>query len=79
MQGTIGKKEGERHPRWRNPDEVEAVVQVLGLLKADGKSEKQPSLAILSSYWEQVQRLKARIDQNLAAAPNVSGFGPPNI
>lgn len=76
VQSTIGKKEGERHPRWHNPDEVEAIVQVLGLLKADGKSEKQPSLAILSPYWEQVQRLKAQIDQNLAAVPNVSGFRP---
>lgn len=74
VQTTIGKKDGERHPRWHNPDEVEAVLGVLTLLKADVGAETPPSLAILSPYREQVQRLKAQVDENLTAFPNLGAF-----
>lgn len=47
-------------PRWHNPSEVEAVIDVLRHVRArNGK--KRPTLAILSPYKAQVDRLHDRI------------------
>lgn len=56
LQKQIGAKEYEKSPRFHNPTEVAAVIEVLSLLRpADTQA---PSLAVLSPYREQVKRLK---------------------
>ena len=58
---------GRRHalersrPRWHNPSEVEAVINVLRLVRA--RSGTRPKLAILSPYQAQVERLNQRVAQ----------------
>ena len=47
-------------PRWHNPCEVDAVVDVLRLLRARDVG-KRPSLAILSPYKAQVDKIHERI------------------
>ncbi len=69
-----GYKGGDRPPAWSNADEVKAVLQVLKLLKADG-GPNPPSLAVLSPYREQVNRLRHGIESRLAGElSNLSGF-----
>lgn len=50
-------------PRWHNNQEVNAVVDVLRLLRASDQT-KPPSLAILSPYKAQVDKLHERINAN---------------
>ena len=76
VQNTIGLTQSEQHPRWHNPDEIDAVVDILGLLKPNPKSEEKPSLAVLSPYSEQVRRMRQRVDENLSSLPQVSQFQP---
>uniref|UniRef100_UPI000563E652 C-terminal helicase domain-containing protein n=1 Tax=Brucella rhizosphaerae TaxID=571254 RepID=UPI000563E652 len=66
----------ERRPRWHNPAEVEAVRQILSLLKVRQSLEKPPTLAILSPYSEQVRRLKAAFDDNRASFPILGDLSP---
>lgn len=47
-------------PRWHNPSEVESVVDVLRLVRPSGTGKK-PTLAVLSPYAAQVERLTERI------------------
>lgn len=54
---------GDRAPPWSNPQEANAVVEILRLLRA--KSSDTPSLAVLSPYWQQVMLLKQRIERNI--------------
>jgi len=63
VQDTIGKKDGERFPKWNNPDEVRAVQHTLGLVRG----EKQPSIAILSPYAHQVRRIDSAISLHLSS------------
>lgn len=73
LQATIGKKFGDRLPRWHNPDEVMATLAVLRQLVAgDGEP---PTLAILSPYMQQVRRLGKAIDALEGSV--LSGFRPP--
>ena len=74
IQSTSGMSEGECSPRWHNPSEVDAVVDVVKLLRANG--EEAPSLAVLAPYSEQVRRLKRRIDENLQEFPELSHLRP---
>jgi hypothetical protein len=60
LQETIGLTKGDRLPRWHNPDEVSAVVELLGLLRAS--DDCRPSIAVLSPYLQQVKRLNKAID-----------------
>jgi hypothetical protein len=46
-------------PRWHNPSEVTAVIDVLRHLRRRG--QKAPSLAVLSPYKAQVDKLQQRI------------------
>lgn len=62
LQSTIGKKTGDRKPRWHNPDEVAAVVAVIRELQP--VMGQTPTLAILSPYAEQVRRLRDVLDEN---------------
>ena len=48
------------NPRWHNLAEIDAVIDVLKYLRARDPG-KQPSLAILSPYKAQVDKLQARI------------------
>lgn len=72
LQATIDKKSGDRRPRWHNPDEVNAVLDVLKQLRP-GK-EKKPKLAILSPYREQVTRLRRVIDDAADEFDHLAGF-----
>ncbi|MGN7734732.1 AAA domain-containing protein [Ensifer sp. 22564] len=78
VQATVGMKasDAERRPRWHNPAEVEAVRQILSLLKVRQSLEKPPTLAILSPYSEQVRRLKAAFDDNRASFPILGDLSP---
>jgi len=57
---------GKRHsikqgqPRWHNPSEVEAVIDVLRRIRPR-KGAARPSLAILSPYKAQVDLLDRRV------------------
>lgn len=76
LQSTVGLKDADKFPRWHNPDEVKAVEQVLGTLKAAKNLAKKPRLAILSPYREQLRRLRRRIDENVFAFAHLDGFAP---
>lgn len=51
-------------PRWHNPSEIESVVDVLRLVRA-GETETRPTLAVLSPYAAQVERLAERIGSGI--------------
>lgn len=59
VQSTMGKRDIERRPPWHNREEIDAVVDVLRLLKP--RDETPTSLAILTPYWEQVKRIKSAV------------------
>ena len=61
LQQTMGLTKGDRLPRWHNPDEVTAVVDVLSLLRA--REGERPSVVVLSPYAQQVKRLNQAIDE----------------
>jgi hypothetical protein len=52
-------------PRWHNPAEVDAVIDVLRHVRARPGANKPPTLAILSPYKAQVDRLDSRIKAQL--------------
>lgn len=57
---------GEQRPTYHNPAELQAVLSVLGMLKAAPKKPEEPStLAVLSPYNEQVERLGRAIEDAL--------------
>lgn len=72
LQATIDKKSGDRRPRWHNPDEVKAVLDVLAQLRPS--QGKRPKLAILSPYREQVTRLRRMIDDAAGGFDHLAGF-----
>ncbi|WP_417280484.1 AAA domain-containing protein [Celeribacter sp.] len=74
VQSELGKKFGDQSPTWHNPDEVSAVVEALKLLKVPQSIQKKPTIAVLSPYSEQVRRLRKRVDDDLAAFPNLQEF-----
>jgi len=57
---STGRAEAFELPRWHNPREVDAVVDVLRLLRAR-EHGNPPSLAILSPYKAQVEKLHHRV------------------
>ena len=61
---------GEQRPTYHNPAELQAVLSVLGMLKAAPKKPDEPStLAVLSPYNEQVERLGRAIEDGPAGQP----------
>lgn len=50
-------------PKWHNPGEVEAVVDVLHKLRRNPAAKKPPTLAVLSPYASQVTLLHQRLRQ----------------
>lgn len=53
------------HPRWHNPEEVASVFDVLRLVRPIASNGKQPTLAILSPYKAQVDKLQARVQAGI--------------
>ena len=66
----------KKRPRWHNPSEVESVVDVLRLLRPQDQTTR-PTLAILSPYNAQVDKLRQRI-QSLRSGPlsHLNEFAP---
>lgn len=73
----VGTHAERGHPRWHNPGEVQAVVDVLRHVRA-GDGEKPPTLAILSFYAAQVEKLAERIDAETRGGElkHLAGFAP---
>ncbi len=61
VQATVGQKQADRLPRWHNPDEVSAIIEVLEVVRARA-GKKPPSIVVLSPYTQQVNRLNRAID-----------------
>lgn len=59
VQSTIGKQEIEKRPRYYNEEEIDTVIDILSRLRAK-PGGKQPSVAVLAPYVEQVKRLRSR-------------------
>jgi len=71
-----GGKAGEKSPPWSNPDEANAVVEILKLLKPSN-TQQSPSLAVLSPYWHQVRRINRLIEQKRSSSlSHLSSFSP---
>ena len=63
IQNTPNKKVGEEQPRYINEQEIIAVESVIRLLKCSSEQFTKPSLAILSPYSRQVNRLERLFDE----------------
>lgn len=73
VQSKMGAGEIERKPRYHNPDEVNAVVEVLSHLAAE--QDAKPKLAVLTPYREQEKRLRQRIaDESSGRLKHLSAF-----
>ncbi|HZS53842.1 MAG TPA: AAA domain-containing protein [Bryobacteraceae bacterium] len=71
-----GGRSGDRAPPWSNPDEAAATIAALELLKARDEVV-QPSLAVLSPYWQQVTTLRQRLARKLdTSCSHLQGFTP---
>lgn len=68
----------EQRPTYHNPAELKAVLSVLRMMNAVPKSAAEPStLAVLSPYNEQVERLGRAIEDGLQSGlANLVGFKP---
>ncbi|USX18851.1 AAA domain-containing protein [Oxalobacteraceae bacterium OTU3REALA1] len=64
-QTTPNSPTAERKPNYHNPDELEAVINVLAQLRLPPDSIKTPSIAVLSPYRQQVKRLSAKIKKEM--------------
>lgn len=64
-------------PRWHNPGEVQAVVDVLRHVRAREGGDR-PTLAVLSFYSAQVEKLAQRIEVEIRAGSlsHLAGFAP---
>lgn len=73
-----GGDAGEQRPTYHNPAELQAVLSVLGMLKAAPKKPNEPTtLAVLSPYNEQVERLGRAIEDGLQGKlANLAEFKP---
>jgi hypothetical protein len=77
IQATVGQQRGDQYPRWHNPMEVDAVVEMASLLAA--REGQAPTLAILSPYAQQVRRMHGAIgDAAGSRLSTLAGFRPPS-
>ena len=69
---------GEQRPTYHNPAELKAVLAVLRMLNAVPRKPKEPStLAVLSPYNEQVERLGRAIEDALQGSlANIAVLSP---
>jgi hypothetical protein len=64
-------------PRWHNPAEVETIIDVLRHVRAREGSKKKPTLAILSPYKAQVDKLYNRVEAlRSSELPHLDAFSP---
>jgi superfamily I DNA and/or RNA helicase len=76
VQSTIDRRMVEQQPRYHNPEEVDAIVTALSLLRRDPRVEETPTLAVLTPYREQARRLRNRINEERGALlAHISAFG----
>lgn len=75
LQREFGKEHGEQKPGPINLKEVNAVAQVLQTLEPDPRAGKTPSLAILTPYRKQLERLKTILWRSPASA-RLQRFAP---
>lgn len=73
----VGAHAERGNPRWHNPGEVQAVVDVLRHVRAR-VGRAPPTLAILSFYSAQVEKIAVRIDAETRSGglANLAGFVP---
>ena len=73
----VGTHAERAHPRWHNPGEVQAVIDVLRHVRPE-QGEKPPTLAILSFYTAQVDKIAQRIEAETRAGrlKHLEGFAP---
>jgi superfamily I DNA and/or RNA helicase len=63
-------------PRWHNPSELQSVVEVLRHVRAR-PGKKKPTLAVLSPYKAQVDKLHSRIESlRETELAHLDGFNP---
>jgi superfamily I DNA and/or RNA helicase len=60
MSGSSDRLE-RGYPRWHNPSEIDAVINVLRHVRARAGARKPPTVAVLSPYKAQVDKLHTRI------------------
>lgn len=65
-------------PRWHNPSEVNSVMDVLRLVRPSATAKEKPTLAILSPYKAQVDRLHSRVQAGIRSGElkHLKGFAP---
>jgi superfamily I DNA and/or RNA helicase len=63
VQAAVGERGGDQRPSWKNPSEVDVVIDVLAQLSGRIDNEKQPTLAILSPYTKQVALLDQEVER----------------
>lgn len=63
VQAKMKQQQGDCYPAWNNPLEVGAVLEVLGLLRANAAS-KPPTLAVLSPYGRQRRYLAEAVQEH---------------
>lgn len=70
----------QNRPRFHNPSEVRAVTEILSRLRPTAleQHERSPTLAVLSFYNAQVEKLNEKIDGAVKNGPlaHLSGFVP---
>lgn len=73
----VGTHAERANPRWHNPGEVQAVIDVLRHV-CPKQGEKPPTLAILSFYTAQVDKIAQRIEVEKRAGglKHLDGFAP---
>lgn len=76
LQGEVGQMEGDSLPPWTNTREVRAVEWVLSQLQA--KNGSNPTLAVLSPYARQVERLRRSISLADHRLSNLAEFSTAN-
>jgi superfamily I DNA and/or RNA helicase len=74
IQSTKGMKDGEQKPAYHNPQEREAVLAILRLLRVRKPTEKAPSLALLTPYSQQVKRLTADLSSQPSLLKHLTQF-----
>lgn len=75
VQSAINRRMVEQQPRYHNPEEVDAVVKVLSLLRSEPMARERPTLAVLTPYREQAHRLRDRInEERKTALAHLSSF-----
>lgn len=78
VQANQGVKSGDRKPQWNNPFEVEAVVNLLKLLRRKPGIQKPPKLALLSPYNKQIERISTMLDRESQKILNLLDFSKPD-